>query len=137
MIRILTATAVAVLLAAPAYAQYSSDQGMSSPSQSQSGSLDSGGTVQRTPDVGQVPSDCLPNDPRIECESALSDPSLDQQGQQLGQTPNETTEDEVGRTEDESISPSTPNSLGSGSDSAPASPQSDGSSQTGSGGSSR
>ena len=69
MIRILTAAAVAALLAGPAMAQSAgSDTG--SPS-TQQRSLDQGsGSSLSTPPSAAVPTDCTPNDVRPECQTA-------------------------------------------------------------------
>lgn len=70
MIRILTAAAVAALLAGPAMAQNAPGSDSRSPSQleQQQRSLDQGGSTFGTP--GNIPTDCAPNDPRPECQTA-------------------------------------------------------------------
>lgn len=71
MIRILTAAAVAALLAGPAMAQNAPGSDSRSPSQleQQQRSLDQGsGSTFGMP--GNIPTDCAPNDPRPECQTA-------------------------------------------------------------------
>lgn len=89
MIRILSAAALAALLSAPALAQTQSPEatpgggqmdqpgitGQSSPSSP--GMTDQSGQspglsedLRQSPQTGQTPLDCLPNDPRPECQTA-------------------------------------------------------------------
>ncbi|HLO77283.1 MAG TPA: hypothetical protein VK196_12585 [Magnetospirillum sp.] len=74
MIRLLSAAALAVLLAAPAMAQSVSPSERSDPSLQNQGSSSvpgSSGQTQTNPNLsGQTPIDCLPNDPRPACQTA-------------------------------------------------------------------
>ena len=63
MTRLLTAAALAVLLASPAFAQ---SAGGSQPYDSQSGA----GPEARPGTSGNIPTDCGPNDARPECQTA-------------------------------------------------------------------
>lgn len=78
MIRILTAAAMAALLASPALAQSSTteqpsqlqDQGTTGTGSLGSGSGSTGLESPPAAQSGQVPADCLPNDARPECQTA-------------------------------------------------------------------
>lgn len=71
MIRLLTVAAMTALLASPVLAQSSSSpSGSTDLPQSQS-SPSTGSTMDQLPGAqSQVPSDCLPNDPRPACQTA-------------------------------------------------------------------
>lgn len=70
MIRILTAAAMAALLASPALAQSSSSPS-EQPSQLQEQDTTGSGRLESSPGAqSQVPIDCLPNDVRPECQTA-------------------------------------------------------------------
>lgn len=105
MIRLLTAAAMAALLASPALAQNSSPPSSpgEQPSQLQeqgttgSGSLGSGSgsTGMESPPAaqsGQVPVDCLPNDARPECQTAQMPSDQSQGSGSLSTSPGATPE---------------------------------------------
>ena len=116
MKRLLTAAAVAVLLASPAMAQSTSPSERSdstvqgsgsttSPGSSSSGSM-SPGSPGSTGLSGQAPADCLPNDPRPACQTA----------QLPGQDPSGSSGSAGSQMERESSPPgSSSGSMGSGS----------------------
>lgn len=80
MIRLLTAAAVAVLLATPVMAQNVSPSERQDPSMQNQGTTTSPGTSPGSSSSGsmstspglsnQAPADCLPNDPRPACQTA-------------------------------------------------------------------
>ncbi|MGE5515141.1 MAG: hypothetical protein ACM31D_04900 [Bacteroidota bacterium] len=113
MIRLLTAAAVAVLLATPVMAQSVSPSERSDPSMQNQGTSSSpgsssSGSMSTSPGLSnQAPADCLPNDPRPACQTAQL-PGQDPAGSSSG-----TTGSQIER--QESMPPSGSGSSGSGS----------------------
>lgn len=89
MVRVLTAVALAALLASPALAQnVAPPADPARPDQQMQQPAYPGGSSQmeRAPQSGQAPSDCLPNDIRPECQTAqLPGQNATPQGEQSQQ----------------------------------------------------